>query len=298
MYYDDNTVIYLNGEWQRATSAKTGLYQQSFHYGNGVFEGIRSYATDQGTQILRAKAHFERLLYSAKTMHIEINHSVDEMIEFSYQLLAKNNLQDAYIRPLVYTDEKLGLQAESQSNLFLCAWDWSQYFDAGALKLKVSPYCRPDPKSCHVDAKVSGHYVNSILAMKDAHVSGFDDALLLDQKGYVAEASGANIFVQKDGVLYTPPKGNILPGITRTIVMELCVANGIEVVEKLFKPEDVYSAEGAFLTGTAVEIKAIGSVNEKPFSHVWGDTFGAILKQQFHQTVRNQKVNHRKVRAA
>jgi branched-chain amino acid aminotransferase len=298
MYYDENTVIYLNGEWQRATAAKTGLYQQSFHYGNGVFEGIRSYATHQGTQILRAQAHFERLLYSAKTMHIEINHSVDEMIDLSYQLLAKNNLQDAYIRPLVYTDEKLGLQAESQSNLFLCAWDWSQYFDAGELKLKVSPYCRPDPRSCHVDAKVSGHYVNSILAMKDAHNDGYDDALLLDQKGYVAEATGANIFVQKDGILYTPPTGNILPGITRTIVMELCAANGIEVQEKLFTAEDIYAAQGAFLTGTAVEIKAIGSVDEKPFDMKWEDTFGALLQQQFHQSVRNQKVNYRKVRAA
>lgn len=297
MYYDDNTVIYLNGEWQLAKAAKSGLYQQSFHYGNGVFEGIRSYATDQGTQILRAEAHFARLLYSAKTMHIELNHSVDEMIELSYQLLSKNNLQDAYIRPLVYTDEKLGLQPESKSNLFICAWDWSQYFDAGELRLKVSPYCRPDPKSCHVDAKVSGHYVNSILATKDAHVSGFDDALLLDQKGYVAEASGANFFMQKDGVLYTPPKGNILPGITRSIVMELSAANGIEVVEKLFKPEEIYTAQGAFLTGTAVEIKAIGSVNEMPFSLNWEDTFGAKLQHQFHQNVRQQVKKH-KVKAA
>jgi branched-chain amino acid aminotransferase len=298
MYYDDNTVIYLNGDWQLAKAAKSGLYQQSFHYGNGVFEGIRAYATDQGTQILRAQAHFERLKYSAKTMHIDINHSVDEMIDASYQLLEKNGLQDAYIRPLVYTNEKLGLQAESQSNLFICAWDWSQYFDAGELKLKISPYCRPDPRSCHVDAKVSGHYVNSILATKDAHLSGFDDALLLDQKGYVAEASGANFFLQKEGVLYTPPKGNILPGITRSIVMEMCAANGIEVHEKLFKPEDIYGAQGAFLTGTAVEVKAIGSVNEHPFSMNWDETFGALLQQQFHQKVRKQKVNYQKVKAA
>jgi len=298
MYYDENTVIYLNGEWQHAQSAKTGLYQQSFHYGNGVFEGIRAYATEQGTKILRAQAHFERLLYSAKTMHIDLNYSVDEMIELTYQLLEKNNLKDAYIRPLVYTDEKLGLQAESKSNLFICAWDWSQYFDAGELKLKVSPYCRPDPKSCHVDAKVSGHYVNSILATKDAHVSGFDDALLLDQKGYVAEASGANFFVQKEGVLYTPPKGNILPGITRALVMEMCVANGIEVREQLFKPEEIYGAQGAFLTGTAVEVKAIASLDDKPFSLQWTETMGAMLQQQFKQKVRNQKVEYKKVRAA
>lgn len=289
MYYDTDTVIYLNGEWQQATATKAGLYQQSFHYGNSVFEGIRAYATDQGTQILRAEAHYERLLYSAKTMHIELEHSVAELVELTYQLLEKNNLHNAYIRPLVYTGEKLGLQADSQANLFLCAWDWGQYFDDGALKLKVSPYCRPDPRSCHVEAKVSGHYVNSILAMKDAHVSGFDDALLLDQKGFVAEASGANFFMQKDGVLYTPPKGNILPGITRTIVMELCAANGVEVVEKLFKPEDVYGCESAFLTGTAVEVKAIGSLDNTPFALKWEDSLGAVIQQQFHQHVRNQK---------
>ncbi|MGJ8663036.1 MAG: branched-chain amino acid transaminase [Marinicella sp.] len=298
MYYDKQTVIYLNGQWQKATDTKTGLYQQSFHYGNGVFEGIRAYATEQGTKILRAEEHFERLLYSASTMHIDINQSVDELIDLSYQLLEKNNLQDAYIRPLVYTDEKLGLQADNHANVFLCAWDWSQYFAAGQLNMKVSPYCRPDPKSCHVDAKVSGHYVNSILAMKDAQLDGFDDGLLLDQHGYVAEASGANFFMQKNGVLYTPPKGNILPGITRTIVMQLAAANGIEVQEKLFRPEDLVGAQGAFLTGTAVEIQAIGTINKQAFSMQWEETFGAMLQQQFHQTVREQKVNFKKIKAA
>ena len=123
MYYDDNTVIYYNGQWQLANETKTGLYQQSFHYGNGVFEGIRAYATDQGTRILRARQHYERLLYSAKTMHLEVKMSVDELIDVTYQLLEKNKLQDAYIRPLVFPHEKLGLQAESQSNVFMCAWD-------------------------------------------------------------------------------------------------------------------------------------------------------------------------------
>ncbi len=298
MYYDNNTIIYLNGQWQLAKDTRTGLYQQSFHYGNGVFEGIRAYATDQGTKILRAHEHYERLLYSARTMHIDVGLSVDELIELSYQLLEKNGLQDAYIRPLIYTDEKLGLQAESRSNVFLCAWDWSQYFAAGQLNMKVSPYCRPDPRSCHVDAKVSGHYVNSILAMKDAQLHGYDDGLLLDQHGFVAEASGANFFLQKDGVLFTPPKGNILPGITRSIVMELAAANGIEVQEKLFKPDAIFGAEGAFLTGTAVEVQAIGSVNKQSFSLPWEDTFGALLQQQFHQKVRAQKVNFKKVKAA
>jgi len=286
MYYDDNTVIYHNGQWLPATEARTGLYQQSFHYGNGVFEGIRAYATRQGSQILRARAHYERLLYSAKTMYLEVSHTVDELIALSEQLLEKNHLRNAYIRPLIYSDENMGLQPESRSNLFICAWDWAQYFDTGQLRVMTSPYRRPDPRSCHVDAKVTGHYANSILAMKDAKVKGFDDALLQDQQGYVAEATGANFFVQRDGVLYTPPKGNILPGITRTIVMELAAANGIRVEEKHFTPEWIYGAQGAFLTGTAVEVKAIATVDEQPFSLPWKDTFGALLQQQFQQKVR------------
>lgn len=298
MYYNNETVIYLNGQWQLAKDTSTGLYQQSFHYGNGVFEGIRAYATEQGAQILRAEAHYERLLYSAKMMHLDVDYSVEQLIQLTHQLLAKNNLQDAYIRPLVYAEEKLGLQAENKSNLFLCAWDWSQYFAAGELSMKVSPYCRPDPRSCHVDAKVSGHYVNSILAMKDAHNEGFDDALLLDQKGYVAEASGANIFFQKDGALFTPPKGNILPGITRSIVMELAAANGITVHEEFFTADELMAADGAFLTGTAVEIQAIGSINRQPFKQQWADTFGAVLQQQFHQHVRLRKVKFKKTKAA
>ncbi len=298
MYYDKQTVNYLNGKWQLATDTQAGLYQQTFHYGNGVFEGIRAYATDQGTHILRAQAHYERLLYSAKTMHIDIQQSVEELVAISHKLLAKNGLQDAYIRPFVYTDEMLGLQANSQANVFICAWDWGQYFDAGALKLKVSRYCRPDPRSCHVDAKVSGHYVNSILAMKEAHLAGYDDALLLDQNGFVAEASGANFFIQKEGALYTPPKGHILPGITRSIVMELCEANGIKVHEKLFKPEDIYAAEGAFLTGTAVEVKAVGTLGEHTFKRPWDETFGALLQKQFSQVARKQKVKYQQFKAA
>lgn len=298
MYYDDHTVTYFNGQWPLAKDCQSGLYQQSFHYGNAVFEGIRAYGTAQGPKILRAQAHYERLLYSAQTMHLDVGLTVDELVAVSYELLAKNNLQDAYIRPLIYTDERLGLQAASECNVFMCAWDWSQYFAAGELRMKVSPYCRPDPRSCHVDAKVSGHYVNSILAMKEAQTAGYDDALLLDQKGFVAEASGANFFVQKNGVLYTPPAGNILPGITREVVMELAAANGIEVVEKRFTPDLILGAEGAFLTGTAVEIQAIGSVNDAPFSLPWSETFGALLQQQFKQLVREQEITFKKTKAA
>lgn len=286
MYYDENTTIYLNGQWLKAEDATTGLYQQSFHYGNGVFEGIRSYKTDKGFNVLKAREHFERLLYSADKMYIDLKYSVDELIAICYELLEKNNMADAYIRPLVYTDENMGLQPESHANLFMCAWKWGKYYDK-PVKAMTSPFRRPDPKSCHVEAKVTGHYTNSLIAIKDAQQKGFDEALLLDNHGFVAEATGANFFFQKNNKLFTAPRGNILPGITRSLVMDLAKENGITVEEKHFTPEEVYEADGAFFAGTAVEINPIESLDEKKFSKSWNETFGHELHHQFNQYIRS-----------
>lgn len=286
MYYDKNTIIYLNGQWIKAEDATTGLYQQSFHYGNGVFEGIRSYKTKDGAKVLKAREHFERLLYSAKKMYIDLEYSVDELMAICDELLKKNNMQDAYIRPLVYTDENMGLQPESHANLFMCAWEWGKYYDK-PVKAMTSPFRRPDPKSCHVEAKVTGHYTNSLIAIKDAKQKGFDEALLLDNHGFVAEATGANFFFQKDNKLFTAPRGNILPGITRSLVMDLAKENGITVEEKHFTPEDVYNADGAFFTGTAVEINPLESLDDKAFKKDWRDTFGHELHQQFNLYTRS-----------
>ncbi|WP_395377490.1 branched-chain amino acid transaminase [Marinicella sp. W31] len=287
MYYDDDTIIFLNGKWIYAREAKTGLYKQSFHYGNGVFEGIRAYATHEGhCKILKAREHFERLQYSAEQMYMDLPYSVDEMVQWAYALLAKNNLQDAYIRPLVFTEENMGLQPENKTNLFMCAWNWGQYFSDLGVNLVTSEFTRPDPRSCRVEAKVTGHYTNSILALNAAKKQGYDEALLLDQEGFVAEASGANFFFQKGDVIFTAPRGNILPGITRSIVFDLCRENGYTLRETRFKPEDVYDADGAFLTGTAAEISAVSSLDGIAFKRLWKDTFGYRLQQQFMHYVR------------
>jgi len=285
MYYDKNTTIFLNKQWLKAKDATTGLYQQSFHYGNGVFEGMRAYKTPNGAKVLKVREHFERLLYSAEKMYINLEYTVDELVSICYELLEKNNMQDAYIRPLVYTDENMGLQPESNANLFMCAWNWGKYYDK-ATRVMTSPFRRPDPKSCYVEAKVTGHYTNSLIAIKDAKLKGFDEALLLDNHGFVAEATGANFFFQKNDKLYTAPRGNILPGITRTVIMDLAKQNGIEVEEKYFTPEDVYNADGAFFTGTAVEVNAIESLDDKPFKKDWHETFGHVLHQHFNDYAR------------
>lgn len=291
MYYDKNTIIYLNGQWLKAKDATTGLYQQSFHYGNGVFEGMRSYKTPNGFKVLKIKEHFERLLYSAEKMHIQLDYSVDELTAICHELLEKNDLEDAYIRPLVYTEENMGLQPESRANLFMCAWNWGQFYGNKATKVMTSPFRRPDPRSCHVDAKVTGHYTNSLIAKKDANQKGFDEALLLDNNGFIAEATGANFFFQKDGKLFTCPKGNILPGITRSVVIDLAKKNNITVEETHFTPEDVHGADGAFFTGTAVEIHEIASLDDITFKKPWEETFGHMLHEQFHKYARNQADN-------
>jgi branched-chain amino acid aminotransferase len=285
MYYNENTTVFLNGDWLEAKHAQTNLYNQTMHYGNGVFEGIRAYDTEDGVQIFKAKEHFERLLYSAEKMHIKLNYSVEEMTQITYDLLAKNNLKDAYIRPLVYLGANMSLRPTEEVNVFFCAWEWGKYLGSELLNVVTSSYQRPNPKSCHVEAKVVGHYTNSILATTEAKQKGFDEALLLDSKGNVAEGPGANFFYEKDGKLFTCPLGNVLPGITRATVFELARELDFELEEKYFTPEDVHGADGAFFTGTAAEVAGIGSLDGVEFKLDWEETMGCTLAQMYRNRV-------------
>jgi len=289
MYYNENTTVFLNGKWLKATEAQTDLYAQTLHYGNGVFEGIRSYDTEDGAMVFKAKEHYERLLYSAEKMHIQLNYTAEELTDLTYELLKKNNLKDAYIRPLVYLGANMSLQPTEEVNVFLCAWEWGRYLGSDLLNLMTSSYQRPNPKSCHVDAKVVGHYTNSILATTEAKQKGFDEALLLDAQGNVAEGPGANFFYEKDGILYTCPLGNILPGITRATVLELSKELKFEVVEKYFTPEDVKNADGAFFTGTAAEVAGIGSLDGVAFKLNWEDTMGHELARMYKYRVTSRE---------
>jgi branched-chain amino acid aminotransferase len=285
MYYNEETVLFLDGQWLKAAETKTSLYNQSLHYGNGVFEGIRSYETEHGTAVFKAKEHYERLLYSAKTMYIEVPYTVDELVKLTYELLDKNNLQDAYIRPLVYLGETLYLNPSKDVHFLLAAWEWDKYLGDKLVDIMTSPYQRPNPKACHVDAKVTGHYSNSILASTHAKNEGFDEALLLDMNGYVAEGPGANFFYEKDNKLYTCPKGNILPGITRATMFELCEQLEIELEEKFFTSEEVIGADSAFFVGTAAEVAGINSLDRVPFKLEWKDSLGYQLSEAYQREV-------------
>jgi branched-chain amino acid aminotransferase len=291
MYYSKDTLVFLNGNWMKASEAVTDLFSQTLHYGNGVFEGIRAYDTPAGPQIFKAREHFERLRHSAKRLHIKLKYSPEELTILAYELLQKNNLKNAYIRPLVFMGANMSLTLTDEVNILLTAWEWERYLGDNLLKVMVSSYQRPNPKSIPVDAKITGQYTNSILATTEARNKGFDEALLLDANGYVAEGPGANFFYEKDGKLYTPPLGNILPGITRKTIMEFAKDTGSEVVEKYFEPEEITEADTAFFTGTASEIAGIKSIGGHHFEKNWKDTLAYDFFLMYRNRVRYPELN-------
>lgn len=284
-YYDSNTVIYQDGAFVKAAETKTDLYGQSLHYGYAVFEGIRAYKTHNGTRIFKAKEHYDRLQRSAELMHIPFPFDQNELIKQTYKLLEKNRLKDAYIRPLVYCGQNMTLTPSASSSIMICAWEWGAYLGNKLQRVCISSYQRPNPKSTHIEAKASGHYVNSILATTEAKNKGFDEALLLDLNNNVAEAPGANLFIEKNGKLYTPSLGHILPGITRATVIRLCKTLDIECIEKQLSVEDVKNADSAFFCGTAVEIAGIASVDEVIFPTLWTESLGATLQRTYKALV-------------
>jgi branched-chain amino acid aminotransferase len=285
MYYNQETVIFLNGNFVKASEATAGLYNQTMHYGNGVFEGIRAYDTPDGVRIFKAKEHYQRLHYSAKVMYINLPYSEKELEEISYKLLELNNIKDAYIRPLVYLGENMSLTPTSEVHVAIMAWEWGKYLGDNLLRVMLSSFQRPNPKSCFVEAKVVGHYTNSILATTEAKSNGYDEALLTDMNGYIAEGPGANFFIQKEGKLFTAPLGNILAGITRQTIFEMGAELGYEIVEKFFTPEEVYSADSAFFCGTAAEVIGIESLNDYKFPTEWEDSIGAVLQKKYKRRV-------------
>lgn len=280
-YYNSNTQLFLNGEFVPSKDASTDLYSQSLHYGYAVFEGIRAYNTHNGTRIFKAKRHYDRLKRSCELVHIPFEWDVEDLVKQTYKLLEINNLKDAYIRPLVYCSPNMSLTEPASVNIMIGAWEWGAYLGDKQVRVCLSTYQRPNPKSTPMEAKVSGHYVNSILATTEAKSRGYDEAILLDMNEFVAEAPGANVFIEKSGKLYTPSLGHILPGITRETVIQLCKSLDIECIEKPITARDLKQADSAFLCGTAAEIVGMKSIDENTFPLKWADSLGATLQRTY-----------------
>ncbi len=286
MYYNNNTFIYFNGEIVKASEAKIDLYSQTLHYGYGVFEGIRSYKTEAGeTKIFKETEHFERLRNSARSLNMPYTWSNDELIKASYEVLRKNNLQNAYIRPLVYAPANMGFNLNKESFIVIETWEMQPFLGEKLLSVMTSSFQRPNSKAFKIEAKATGHYVNSILASQEAKAKGYDEALLLDENGFIAEGPGANIFLENNGVLYTPQPGHILPGITRATILQLCERLDVPVIEKQITPGEIHGADSAFFCGTAAEVIGIEKLDNVLFKKQWNKTLGIKIQQAYKNTV-------------
>lgn len=281
-YYNSETVLWLNGEYVKASEAKMDYYSQSLHYGYAVFEGIRSYKTVSGeTKIFKPTEHYNRLHHSAQSMNMPYNWTNEELIDASYEVLKRNNMQDAYIRPVVYAPANMSFVQNTESFIFIEVWEMSPFFGDKLLRIMTSSFQRPNPKAFKITAKAAGHYVNSILASQEAKAKGYDEALLTDMNGFVAEGVGANMFYEKNGKLFTPSLGNILPGITRATVLEICDELGIEVEEKQITLEEVKGADAAFFCGTAAEVIGWESFDDIKFKKNWKETLSRKIQQAY-----------------
>ena len=267
--------------------AKIHVLTHSLHYGSAVFEGLRFYEAEEGPAIFRLKEHTTRLFYSADTIKLRIPFSEDEINSAIIETVNVNEIKTGYIRPLAFFGYgKMGLRPTgSPVNLSIAVWPWDSYLGANPINVKISPYIRIHPQSTSMDAKITGNYVNSTFAGVDAISNGYEEALLLDFEGNVAEGPGENIFIVKNDIIYTPPKGKILAGITRDSIITIAEDFGYSVQEKVLKPEDVYDADEAFFTGTAAEVTAIASLDDHPMKFQTGpitkklsDTFLSIVK--------------------
>ncbi len=289
-YYTEHTLIYLNGAFVKASEAKMDFYSQSFHYGYSVFEGIRSYKTiEDETKIFKAVEHFERLKISALSLNMPYSWQTEELISATYEVLKKNKLQDAYIRPVVYAPANMSFNLNTESFIVIEAWEMAPFLGDKLLRVMTSTFQRPNPKGFKIHAKAAGHYVNSIMASHEAKAHGYDEALLLDMHDQVAEAPGANVFFEKDGKLFTPALGNILPGITRATVLELCSELNIPVEEKRFNKEEMYGADAAFFCGTAAEVIGLQSLDDKPFTQPWENTVSKLIQDSYKNLVVENK---------
>jgi branched-chain amino acid aminotransferase len=266
---DRDGVIWLDGQMVPWREAKVHVLTHTLHYGMGVFEGVRAYKTEQGTAIFRLQDHTNRLFRSAHILNMKIPFSREEINAAQRAAVRENNLESAYIRPMAfYGSEGMGLRADNlKVHVMVAAWHWGAYLGADGIekgiRIRTSSYTRHHVNITMCKAKANGNYMNSMLALQEALVCGYDEAMLLDNEGYVAEGSGENIFIIRDGTLYTPDLTSALDGITRNTIFALAAEEGIPVREKRITRDEVYIADEAFFTGTAAEVTPIREVDNR-----------------------------------
>ncbi len=295
---DRDGFIWYDGKLVPWRDATTHVLTHSLHYGMGVFEGVRAYKTERGTAIFRLKEHTDRLFNSAHIFGIKIPFSREHIMQAQIEAIRSNKLESGYLRPLVfYGSEAMGISAKNLSvHVIVAAWPWGAYLGQEALengiRVKTSSFTRHHVNVTMCRAKASSSYTNSILAHKEAEVNGYDEALLLDVDGYVAEGSGENVFIVKKGKLYTPDLTACLEGITRDTLITLAGDLGIEVIEKRITRDEVYCADEAFFTGTAAEVTPIRELDHRMIGAGKRGPLTARLQALFFDSVRGKNPQH------
>ena len=298
---DRDGTIWMDGQLIDWRDAKVHVLTHTLHYGCGAFEGVRAYQTDKGTAIFRLQEHTQRLFNSAKILRMQIPFSQEQLNEAHKQVLRENKLNSAYIRPLVWIgSEKLGVSPKGNTvHAMIAAWTWGAYLGEDGLnkgiRIRTSSYARHHVNITMTQAKTVSNYTNSILANMEATDDGYDEALLLDSSGFVSEGAGENLFLVKDGVVYTPDlSAGALNGITRNTVLHICKDLGLEVVQKRITRDECYIADEMFFTGTAAEVTPIRELDRIPIGQGARGPITANIQSAFFDIVngRNPKYAH------
>ena len=262
-----NNQIYFENKFIKAEKAKIHVLNHSLHFASSVFEGERSYSG----KIFKLKEHTERLFYSAKQLDLRVPFSIQEINDACYQTLEKNNLSDAYVRPIIWRGaETMGVSApNSKIHCAIAVWEWPSYFSPEeklkGIRLTLSGWKRPSPETIPCQAKAAGLYMICTLSKQEAESKGYDDALMLDWRGQVAEATGANIFFMKEKEIHTPIPDCFLNGITRRTVIDIAKEKGFEVIERKIELEELDNFKQCFITGTAAEVTPVSVIDDYPF---------------------------------
>jgi branched-chain amino acid aminotransferase len=289
---DRDGVIWYDGKLVPWRDATTHVLTHTLHYGMGVFEGVRAYETSRGAAIFRLQDHTDRLLNSAKILGMTLKHSKEELNDAQRAVVRENGLKSCYLRPMAfYGSGKLGVAPPVDDvHVIVAAWPWGAYLGAEGLekgiRVKTSSFTRHHVNVTMCKAKANGNYMNSILANNEATRDGYDEALLLDVDGYVAEGSGENVFVIRKGKIYTPDLTSCLDGITRNTIFHLAQELGLDIIEKRITRDEVYIADEAFFTGTAAEVtpireldgRAIGNGGRGPITTKLQSMYFAVVK--------------------
>tara|TARA_Y100000310_G_scaffold345409_1_gene464662 strand:- start:1395 stop:2309 length:915 start_codon:yes stop_codon:yes gene_type:complete len=292
--------IWMDGKFVKWKEATTHFLTHGLHYGSAVFEGIRCYDTDKGPAVFRLKDHLKRLYYSAEVFGMKIPFNEKQLYDTTIELIKKNKINECYIRPIVYYGYgQMGLNPiGAPVNVGIAVWPWGAYLGEEGIKngirMKISPWIRPPTNMMPTNAKVSGNYVNSIIAKVDAVETGYEEAILLDKDENVAECTGENLFIVKDNVLITPPTDNTLRGITRDSIMQIALNFDIKVEEKLFNKEKLFKADEAFLTGTAAEVTPIREVDDNKIGEGKPGPITKKLQAKYYEAIHGKAPEYEK----